>query len=245
MHYLTYALCGSLLFIISCSSVTGADSAPFQDLDPDVSALTDDQKELINYNASYLAFREQYEKDTTFIDIPKPLFESYYNALATVITSEAASEHEIIKEVRIFDSWDLFRIVAEPKAGAPFLESWTDSSITTNIKEIDAFLADRGFQIKSTIDFSWNENLYFRLISESAFNTLRIAELLSQTEHFETVQIGFRGGDGGDIEVKVVDDVYQFTFINSYMGCRAGCIYNDKYIFHLTKSGQVKFIGTN
>lgn len=234
----------SMILVVSCTSVTGVDTQKWQELNPDESLLTDQQKKISQHNATLLAFREMYKEDKNFIDISQPLIEGYYKALTTILTSEAGQQVEVIQELRAFDYRNLNSIIVEPRPEATFLENWEDSVIVTNIMEIDNLLADRGFKIESINDFSFSEQLYFVVESEKVFNTLRISELLQNTGHFSLVEINGWCCDGGDIEVEETEDGHKFTFINAYGDCPSGCINHDKYIFMLSNNGTVQYLGT-
>lgn len=244
MRDMTLILFGLLLFGVSCNPITGIDTRDWLTLAPNDDLLSERQKEITQYNATILAFFEMQRQDENFIHIKPALIKAYYNALATILTSDAGRENDAIKEVSI-SPIPLDRLLLELSPDSPFIENWKSSEITTNISEIDDLLEENGFYIDSIHDWSFSENLFFSLQTKSYLNTKYLATLLDQTGYFvSSGPTALIGGSGSSINYLRTMDGHKFTFINAYGDCPSGCIYHDKYIFMLYENGTVEFLGT-
>ncbi len=241
MKYLSILSLFLLFAVTSCSSITGTGEFNQLRSKADDSSLSADQRDLLLSNATLLAYQEQLKDDSTFIDLSDELINFYYDVLVTVATSEDGSEYEVTSTLKSFSYINLYSLIAKPKADVPFIEVWQDSVAETGINSIDAILSEKGFEISGIL---FGDTFVFE--NKVPTNTVRIADLLEETNHFGYAEINSLIGDGGTIIVerkRQRNEYLKVTYVFGYGDCPSGCIYHDYYEFHVYTDGKVDFIG--
>lgn len=236
----------AILFNYSCNSVTGNDSFARMQHQADDSNLTVQQKSNTLFNATLLAYNEQIQKDSTFIEISEDLISFYYDALVTILNSTAGKNVDIIQNYRSFNFWSLYSLSAKPIQNAPFLEAWKDSTIETGIIEIDTLLSEKGFQINRVYYRESTGETSFSLETNIGRNINQITKKLEDTGQFIYIYPSGYAGDGGKIYAKRTTiknkiEVLEINFAVGYGDCPSGCIYRDFYIFQVYTDGRVVF----
>ena len=208
--------------------------------------LSDFQRHRYEKDATRLALRlmsEDQPYDQLEAEVPQEMVSSILNALMQIHHSEleAAKTVTQIHKLHTFPipSVDHFFVVYQ--RDAPWSMPLRLGDNTTDSPEINAILKQYGLVIDKHLEWDERKNS-FHVKAKKSLNIAAIAKKFSGVEGVVLVDLLMPEGDGNDIELKRLEDRWEFDYKVKFGGCISGCKRQHIWTFQVTDNDEVYFV---
>lgn len=249
----------SLKFFILCLLVCfiSCDSAPLQNngelplewgyekaiAPADDRNLSEAQRNAYQNDAELLTLQYVLEHDSSKIQLPNPLIDTYYNALVHIHNTDLPEVALITGKYNIHIPGTASReLLVTFDDDQKWANAWRSGRRLTDNELIDDLMNTYSLSLQEYHEwksFTWDGA---SLISEDALNHYALGAEFSRLPEIRTAGPNTVIGGSADIEATLEDTHITFTFVFGFGDCPAGCISHHYWDFRVFQDGTVEFV---
>lgn len=212
-------------------------------------SLPDSVKNEWEKSAQELALRVVIEEDSTMLEVPDNLVETFYNGLIHILKSDIAEAELATEEynVQARPSFKHSEVVVYPDTAkaSDWLDAWRNGDTITGNSGIDELIEKYDLTLKSYNELQSQAVGQAVLTSARFVNPIPIANDFAGLPAISDLYTGVNSliGDGSDITATLQQTSVHYRFEYGWGDCPAGCISHHYWDFSVSADGEVEFLG--
>jgi len=241
------------LSIVSCDNLlnTESDRSPidWEDgpgiADAEDSHLPDSTRANYKVSAEELALRAVINQDSTQIDIPENLIDTYYNGLIHIVNSGLQQAEDVTESYSIqarpeFKHGELL-VFPDIASSSEWIDAWRNGETNTGNTVIDDLIEKHGLTLESYKESDTTDYGIATFTTDQLLNTIPVAMEFEALADISNAGPNGVVGDGSDIIATVRQTTVEYRYEYGWGDCPAGCSYRHYWVFRVDAEGDVSF----
>lgn len=211
--------------------------------------LPDSVKSELEKSARELALRAVIEQDSTTLEVPENLVQTFYNGLIHILKSGIPQAEQAAEEfgVRARPAFKHNEVLVYPDTSeaSDWLNAWRNGETFTGNSSIDELIEKYDLTLKNFSELQ-SQTVALAVLQSARFvNPIPIANDFAKLPVMSDSYTGVNMlvGDGSDITADIQQAVVRYRFEYGWGDCPAGCISRHFWDFGVTAEGDVDFLG--
>lgn len=231
---------GIMVGLVACDAI-GTDTILDRITAPDDSVLPDSVRQQYQEDAAQLAMRriQRTNPEASAVTLSDNLVQLYYHALVHVYATDDLTGRDTIETIHTFPRYNTHEVTVAVDLDADWTAAWQDGERLTGKAAVDSLLQTYDLSVESRLDASQPSVL---LRSEAPINTVALGRRFEAIEGVEYAEQNGYGGDGNDIQARLMENAIMLSYSRGWGDCPAGCIHREVWAYRVDDQGAVRFI---
>jgi hypothetical protein len=243
---INFVIVFTLISLLACKK----DTSPLNTIQSELSSnddsnISDSIRSIYKSDAAYLAYRHIYENklsDTSLINIPQDLIDSFYDGLIYIYNCKTITSIDTITKiypVHAFPENSLYRLVVGFDTSYSWTKQWREGFTLTGNDSIDSLITHYVFELYRKAGHRFGV-----LVTNKPLNMWAIGKIFNKIAGVRYAEPDGVGGDGNDIIAILNMDNLHYKFSIGWGDCPAGCTQRRYWEYTVSAAGEVKYLGS-